>query len=247
MPGRKRIACLIVALALAATVVSEAHATIIKRLDYETGNFSQWTAVQALGTDARIVRSPVRQGRYAARFVVRPGDYPVGSSGERAELFYSSGETEGTESWWAWSTDFPTGFHPNRGSWNVFTQWHQTGAACPQPVSFEVNNYSSPARLKLRVWGGRLSSTCQPSSRREWNFARLRRNHWYNFVFHVKWSASSSVGFVELWLNGRHRIAKTHLATLYRGQGVYVKQGFYRGHSNLTTTIYHDGLRRFRP
>jgi hypothetical protein len=48
-------------------------------------------------------------------------------------------------------------------------------------------------------------------------------------------------------VNGRIRIPKTHLPTLYRGQGVYVKQGFYRAHSNLTTTIYHDALRRYRP
>jgi len=26
-----------------------------------------------------------------------------------------------------------------------------------------------------------------------------------------------------------------------------VKQGFYRGESLKTTTLYHDGLQRFRP
>jgi hypothetical protein len=188
----------------------------------------------------------VRQGHYAARFIVGPGDDPIGASGERSEVVYSSGEGEGVESWWAWSTYFPTGFHPNNGSWNVFTQWHQAGTSCPQPVSFEVNHYTTPSRLKLRVWGGRLSG-CTPSSRREWNFATLRRNRWYNFVFHVKWSSSKSTGFVQLWVNGQLKIPKTHLATLYKGQGVYLKQGFYRGHSSLTTTIYHDALRRYRP
>src|SRR5437773_7048886 len=151
MPGRTRIACFVVALALAAVGVGDAHAIIIKRLDYETGSFSQWTAVQAVVGGARIVRSPVHQGRFAARFVVRPGDNPIRATGERAEVYTNTGEGEGTESWWAWSTYFPTGFRPNRNStWNVFTQWHQSGNMCSPPVAFEVNTSLTPAHLRLR-------------------------------------------------------------------------------------------------
>jgi hypothetical protein len=246
--GRTRILTSLFALLLGSAAASPANAIILKRLDYETGSFSQWSAIQADPGDATIVRSPVHQGRFAARFIVRPGDNPIGMTGERAEVYWTTGEHEGTESWWAWSTYFPTGFRPNpNSSWNIFTQWHHTGGTCTNPVSFEVNNYSSPARLRLRVWGGRLASDCQPSFRRVWNFAILRRSRWYNFVFHVKWSSSRSIGFVKLWVNGRVKIPKTHVANLYRGQGVYVKQGFYRGSSRLTTTIYHDGLRRYRP
>lgn len=249
--GHTRIACLIAALALVAACSSraDADAVILLRLNYETGDFRQWTAVQAVAGGAKIVRRPVRQGRRAARFVVRPGDNPINASGERAEVLRRTGEKEGTTSWWAWSTYFPSGFHANSGSWNVFTQWHHTGHLCPPPVSFQVNNSRSPAKLKLRVWGGRLdTSTCDNSSRRGWNFATLRRGRWYDFVFHVRWSAKPSIGFVNLWVNGRVRVPKTHLATLYEGQGIAsVKQGFYRGPSSLTTTIYHDGMRRFRP
>jgi hypothetical protein len=249
MPGRTRLACVtvVVALAAAGAGAGEAHALILKRLDYESGNFRQWTAVQAVSGGARIVRAPVRQGHYAARFLVRPGDRPV-VGGERAEVYKMTGEVEGTESWWRWSTYFPTGFRPNRNTaWNIFTQWHHTGGTCSPPVSFGVNSSTSSPRLELRVWGGRLTSTCDTTSRRAWRFATLGRNRWYNFIFHVKWSSSSSTGFVQLWVNGTVRIPKTYLPTLYRGLGVYVKQGFYRAHSNLTTTIYHDGLRRYQP
>ena len=248
MPGRTRLACLTVVLALAAAGAGagEAHALILKRLDYESGNFRQWTAVQALSGEARIVRAPVRQGHYAARFVVRPGDSVAG--GERAEAMALTRESEGTESWWHWSTYFPTAFHPNPGAWNDFTQWHHTGHTCPSPVVFAVNRYYSPARLRLYLNTGTLNlSNCRASYVREWNFAVLRRNRWYNFTFHVKWSSKASVGFVQLWMNGRQRIPLTHVPTLYAGMGVYVKQGFYRGQSRLTTTIYHDGLRRYVP
>jgi hypothetical protein len=37
------------------------------------------------------------------------------------------------------------------------------------------------------------------------------------------------------------------MATLYKGMGVYLKQGFYRGESGKKTTIIHDGMTRFRP
>jgi hypothetical protein len=246
--ARTRLAPLIVALTLAAAFAGDAQALIIKRLDYETGSFRQWTAVHAVSGGARIVTSPVRQGRYAARFVVGPGDNPLRSTGERAEVYAMTGEGEGSESWWAWSTNFPTGFRPNRSAWNLFTQWHHTGYTCPPPIAFEVNNYGSPAKLRLDLRAGQLrTSDCQPAYKRVWDFATLRRNRWYNFVFHVKWSSSRSIGFVQLWVNGRLVIPKTHVPTLYKGMGVYVRQGFYRGRSSLTTTIYHDGLRRYRP
>jgi hypothetical protein len=250
MPGRTRLACLTIVLALAAAGAGagEAHALILKRLDYESANFRQWSGLDAVTGGARIVASPVRQGNYAARFVVRPGNDPLRSSGERAEAYYFTGEHEGTESWWRWSTYFPTGFRPNSGGWNVFTQWHQTLHTCPPPIAFEVNNYLSPAKLRLHLNGGTLNlSTCRATYSKYWNFVTLRRNRWYNFIFHVKWSGSASVGFVKLTLNGRVVIPLTHIATLYKGQGVSVRQGFYRGRSSLTTTIYHDGLRRYRP
>src|SRR5947208_13634840 len=96
MPGRTRIACLVVALTLAAVGVGDAHAIIIKRLDYETGSFSQWTAVQAVVGGARIVRSPFHEGRFGDRFVVRPGDNPNSATGARADGDTNTAEGEGT-------------------------------------------------------------------------------------------------------------------------------------------------------
>ena len=116
------------------------------------------------------------------------------------------------------------------------------------PVRFEVNNYVSPPKLRLQIWSGRLNtSSCTPQYKRSWNLGTLRRNTWYNFVFHVRWSSSRLHGYVRVKVNGRVVVPLTRVATLYSGQGVYLKQGFYRGQSKLTTTLYHDGLQRFRP
>ena len=88
-----RIAPLLTGIAVCAAAIlcaaQPADAIItVRSLDYETGNFGQWAGVNAIRGRATIVRSPRHQGRYAARFVVRPGDNPLpGASGERAEAY----------------------------------------------------------------------------------------------------------------------------------------------------------------
>ena len=52
-------------------------------------------------------------------------------------------------------------------------------------------------------------------------------------------------GFVELWLNGVHVVPLTPLATLYSGQGSYLKQGFYRDHFGAVSRVYQTGVTRF--
>ena len=235
------------ALGTAALAPENAEARVVKRLDFESGSLRQWSYVQALPGRISIVKSPRRQGRYAARFVVKPGDRPVGGTGERAELSALTGERAGVRSWWRWSTFFPRRFNPVRGTWNIYMQWHQTEDACPPPVQFTVDASRRPARMYLKLRGGQLNTkTCVPSSQRSFRIGTLRKNHWYCFRFHIKWSANKSRGYVNLWMNGRRR-ARGHTATLYEGQGVYVKQGFYRGPSSKTSVVYHDGLQRFHP
>jgi polysaccharide lyase-like protein len=222
---------------------ARADARIVKRLDYESGSLSQWSFIQALPGRISIVTSPRRQGQYAARFVVKPGDRPIGGTGERAELVAKTGERAGVDSWWKWDTYFPRGFNPVKGNWNVLTQWHHTGLSCPPPLRFDVDAYSRRWRMRMVVRGGRLAGNCSATSERVFRIGRVRRGHWYRFQLHVTWSARAHRGFVKVWVNGNVR-AKRHLRTLYRGQGVYVKQGLYRAPSHKTSIIYHDGLRR---
>src|SRR5262245_12822916 len=101
---------------------------------------SAWTGVQANDGGFSAVPAPGRPGT-AGRFIVRPGDRPIGTSGERAEVFEDTGEHAGVQSFWAWSVFFPRGSatSPNT-SWNVFTQWHQTVTGGVQPLSFEITN-----------------------------------------------------------------------------------------------------------
>lgn len=212
------------------------------RGDFETGNHSQWRAVQAKAPNRITIQSKVvREGRYASRVEVRRGDNNVagsGSGGERSELFIgtsTTGAVEGREQYWAWSTYFPPDFDAPVGLWNAFTQFHHSGTTGQVNVQFAVDRQ----KIELRVLGGNISSP----SRRELVLAHLTKGRWYDFVFHVKWS-STRAGFVEVWVNGLRVVKKSSMPTLYTGQAIYLKQGYYRRSHGETTVIYHDGMRR---
>ena len=235
----RRASLLALAAAIFLSLAPDAGAEILWRGDYETANFSQWTAVQAVPGRTSFVTDIVREGRYAARFEINPGDKPINATGERTEIYKETGEAAGVESWWAWSTYFGNDFNPNPDTlWNIFTDWHHSGCCGQANVHFEVDTTFSPWRIQLRTFGGDVNQ-----NQRRFRLAELERNKWYDFVFHVRW-APDNTGFVEVWLNGQLVVPKTFTPTTYHGQHVYLKQGIYRGASALTTAIYHDGMRR---
>lgn len=240
---------LLVMLIVVAVMVPAApvSATVLWNGDGQTGDFSQWFSLQAIPGDAAVLSPPDGSPGLAARFAVHSGDDPINSTGERAETRASQEQTdgyEGHESWYGWSTYFPSDFNPPTGSWNIFTQFHETNAdGCPPNIAFQADTSKSPTRIKVRVRGG-STALCKPSSDRIWRPATLMTDTWYRFVVHVRWSSDPAVGFVELWLNGQRVVPLTALATLYVGQGSYLKQGFYRSDSSLTSVIYHRGAKR---
>jgi hypothetical protein len=228
--------------------LTPASASVDWRGDFETANFDQWTlGVQEKDPSrAAIVTSvqgdAVRQGRHAARYEVRSGDNDVAGSGsgERTEAVLSTaltGAGEGVEQWWAWSTYFPIDFASGSGKWNFFTQFHHTGSTGQSNIEFTVADQST---LML------ITNSGNPSTPTERNYilAPLARGLWYDFVFHVRWSSDPSIGFVEMYVNGSAVVRRTSLATLYAGQLVYLKQGFYRGACSCTSVVYDDGVRR---
>ena len=207
-----------------------------------------WSAVSAVPGDIATATAP-HIGGLAGLFRVGPGDSPV-SSGERAEVVASQQAIAGfpgTEAWYAWSTYFPLAFGPvPQQTWNIFTQWHETNPDhCHPNVMFAVDTVRQPAQIRLTVRGGALDPrTCIPSSNRSWQLVPLALGHWYDFVLHVRWSADRAAGFVELAINGRLVLLRTAIPTLYAGQGVYAKQGFYRAPYAGVSRIYQGGLTR---
>ncbi len=216
-------------LGLATFLVSgTAAAGVVWRGDFETGDRSQYTREQMVSADRlRVVTSPVAEGTYALRATVRQGDDPIGSSGNRNELVYMSKEPVGSEYYYRWKVMFAPDY-PSARTWQVFTQWHHDGCCGSPPVEFFV--YGEEIRLTL-------TSSVTP-----WKTA-LVRGVWNEFIFHVKWSADPSVGFVELWHNGERVLPRRNLATMYSGMKNYLKLGLYRSDTIVPEgVVYHDGF-----
>lgn len=175
----------------------------------------------------QVVESPLREGRYALKALVRQYDNPIHASGNRNELFYNSNEPMGSEYFYRWSTKFDASF-PSHLSWSLFTQWHQSALCCGSPpVSFYVRGE--------RIYLGIMD---QPV----WS-APLNRGVWNDFIFHVRWSDNPGVGFIELYYDGELAVPRRAAATNMPGQLNYLKQGLYRDEAIAPDGIvYHAGM-----
>ena len=212
-------------------VASSAQASVIWRGDYSTGDLSQWTGSETVGNGRlSVVPAPSSTGQ-ALRAIVEQGDNPIASSGNRNELFYQGDDvSSGTaERWYRWQTYWPSDYE-SADTWQLFTQWHQYSGGGSPPMEFFV-------------WGEQLELIVNNATTPIWT-APLQRGMWHDFVFHVNWSTDPSVGFVELYYDGKPVLPRQATATLYSGGGgAYLKQGLYRDATiSQTQTVYHRGM-----
>ena len=198
----------------------------LPRTDYSTG------------AAAAIQTGVLRQGHYAAKFTT-----PASGERVRSQIYASQATVDGYdghENWYAWSTMIAPGSALRSDGWNNLTSWHQTGPTCPAPMHLAVAG--STKMLYFATRGGPLDeTTCLNPYRESWDLGTVTFGQWYDFIVHVKYSADPAVGFLEIFMNGKLVVPKTHTATLYTGQGVYLKQGYDAGSATGTTTVYNDG------
>jgi hypothetical protein len=246
----RRLSALAAALTLGVLSVSvPAQAEILWQGGFETGDFSEWDAMQVLPGRATIVADPVRSGGYAARFELRAGDNPLPCAcGERTELVERSNELPGTVSSWAWSVYFPAEFAVRPGGRVVFTQWHDYDAGYPPhpaPVVVRVLNVGGQDRFSLGVRGGPIA---RPVAR-DWTLKTIERGRWHDLAVRIRW-APDGRGYIELMIDGSWVVPRTYTPTLFAenaSKGVYFKQGLYRATPTSETTVaYLDATRRGR-
>ncbi len=219
------------ALAVLVLFAASARASVIWRGDFSTGDLSQWSSMEEVSTDRlRVVPDPLGAARDVLRATVVDGDNPIDSSGNRNELLYTGDDVAGQERWYRWQTLWPADY-ATEDTWQVFTQWHQYEGGGSPPVEFFAWGDAIYLRVQLDNPDGSVWS------------APLERGKWHDFVFHVRWSSDASVGYVELWYDGKLVVARHDCATLFPGTGVYLKQGLYRNDTIIPTqTIFHAGM-----
>jgi hypothetical protein len=209
-------------------------------------SLSVWEPQAKEDSRVSVVPSPGRPGQSALRLLVLPGDTNVagsGPDGDRTDAMVgatTTGGVEGREQWWSWSTYFPSDYNPTPSTaWNGFLDFHNTGSSTMANVAFEADSHFDPPRLEMSVYGG-----AAPAKQRLFRIGRLRREQWYDFILHVVWSSNPRRGLVELFLSGRPIVGPVRTATLYSGEGVYLKLSNYRLAGPMPSAILHAGVRR---
>ncbi|MCF6406009.1 polysaccharide lyase [Chitinophaga filiformis] len=187
--------------------------------DWETGDASQWRGIITadpaqfyVGISSVV---PVRQGTYAARFIVRPNDTIAGISGERCEADMSlegknnyTLETVGDEYYYGWSTYFPTTW-TNPKNFGVFMQFHHNNYINP-PISFNAHNDT----IGVNIWTGHVTVNTSGKLNfmyKQYHILRntLSKGLWNDFIVHVKFRPDWQ-GIVEVWhrLQGQAEFSK---------------------------------------
>ena len=239
-------AVLVQAVPTTAATRTTAHNRIVWTGGFETGDFRGWDDVLREGPGAAtIVRKPVRQGRFAAKFVLEP---QMSANGSRIEAhqpdpIFAGGEY-GSETLYAWDEYIPASTRFARhASFNHLVQWHPYEECYGS--SLAVDGEATPPRLLLRIRGGRIlryGDGCEMRYDRTFRLGRLKRDRWLRFRMHVRWSDDPNLGFVELWKNGVRVVRRTPVATTPPGIGVYLRQGLYRFRCTCRTVVFGDGM-----
>lgn len=228
--------------------------------DYSTGDFSQWQIIQNVFwndppdeppgyTDtyaAAIITNDLPPGvGFAARFEVRDGDIPFGST-ERSEVqgpSYDSGGQEGDERWYKWSTKFDPQFPQNHSlGFGLVAQFHDQSNGSP-PVGMYVD-------VADNFWGLRVNEQSSPgvfvNNYILW-MTPLDNGNWHEIKLHIVWSTDDAIGLIELWYDGVKQTftggpdsgtQTSNVQTLTPGGGgIYYKQGYYRTGAGVETGI----------
>lgn len=191
-------------------------------------------------------------GVHAVRLETQPGDSGIAGSGtaERADLELSpqtTGCSQGAEQWWRHTLLFPGDYsapiatRADPWPWGVVFDFHQTGSEGQS--NFQIEVAGQPAVLRMSISAGAMISSGAPGSpTRRWPIGPVARNHWYEFVYHVRWSSGND-GFFDAWMDG-HRVLDYRGPTLYAGQGCYLKLANYHTPVGKAVSVLHAQLTR---
>lgn len=207
--------------------------------------------------------SPARHGGSSIVLRTRGADTGVSGSGanERCDLNPTSGNpggTEGQEFWWAHSIFLPAGFifpgdpAPSFSHFHLLMQFHDNVGQPPIPI--EIIRYRAGAgfptypMFRVRVSGGNPKTERLRVHLR--NQEQVTANAWYDFVWHIIWSAGAG-GRVQMWLR-KDNESIGGLEINYTGptmatDPVNMKPANYHSYvpgAGNNTDVYHDRIIR---
>jgi hypothetical protein len=155
-----------------------------------------------------------RQGAYAARFEVRPGDFT--GFGERSEANRAAGHLTraGDDLYYAFSVRHGAPWPPCQGHCTV-AQWLQVGETGTPPLALsapEGSDSEADVGMQLKHRAGRcvppqpgeMPNECEVNEVHEMFSAEeftATLGSWHDWIIHVRWSPEAD-GLIEVW----HRV-----------------------------------------
>ncbi len=251
----------------AATVVAPTSG-IDLRLDFETGDTSQFSGLECPDPETQVevygagaaYPSP-RQGRYAARFSETARDIWAGNGMVRClAARYDTDESAGDEYYYAFSLSVPASGLNDNLLWELHhpSSLYRLPGCGVAPLALSARS----GGLRFRIATGNCTVGAGYSY---WNpdipipgLATVPRSTWIDFVVHVSFSESD--GIVEVWhrtgsgtFPATPQLARHGIPTLpysntanVHGVSLYTEMGLYTGRTDYSgsDTVYLDGYRR---
>jgi hypothetical protein len=150
------------------------------------------------------------QGRYSARYEVRPGDAKT-ANGCRAQSSRGVDYPPG-EYWFRVKTRFPKGYRSSRDYWQVVHEWHESQSDGGVDLATSITTGLRPE----------LSGNSGGTSYRYWLGPPLATGVWHDFVYRIRMNSDPSQGFAQVWLNGKRQ---TMVGGGHRARGATTSQG----------------------
>jgi hypothetical protein len=158
-------------------------------------------------------------------------------------------ENEGNERWYRWQAMWPTGWVGSYPKWDELwnplarspagslVEWHHDANGGVETGSAPLYIGADDSDIWLCLVD-QATSNCRERP----NLAVLQRGHWHDFVMHAKWSPDSSVGFLEIWIDGVLVMPKHLTSTMYPRMRNYLVVGLYRnGRIGDPNLLWPDG------
>jgi hypothetical protein len=265
--NRRRTFATLVALAalagiLTVTLTLRSSRPPVLALDWETGDNSQFSNLECPHPSSQfaIVTSPVRRGRYAARFSETGADVWLNGTVRCLDALYDTAATTGDDYYFGLSIYVPAGGLSDNLVWEL----HQprelyTLADCGvAPFAIIVQD----GKVQLRVFTGDCTVGRGLAYTKGVTFPNLApypRERWIDLVVHIDFQEAAT-GLVEAWsrtdgarwttapqisLRGISTMPYCSSCGIYNVD-LYTEMGLYPGYAGYSgkDTIYLDGYRR---
>jgi hypothetical protein len=192
----------------------ESEAAVVWSSGFETNSLGDWD-YELNGEGLSVVTEPVAGGQYALRAELT-AEREWSNGIFRTEVQYKPADskaTEGKETYFGWSIylpaalpagDYQLGYFETRSTYNQVFSLHAEGADLALVLNHEAaqDRYDAPGLLTTGVW--------------------------HRIVYHVKWSADPTIGFVSLWWDGTKIVDQAKAQTFVDDDPALIQLGLLK-------------------